>query len=441
MEAQHITADQMQRLLNGDSLTDDLLVATEHVAGCEQCRSLMESTAADADLWRKTPHLIAEPMVDGLRLHATDDALAPSFLPEQQLRDGEKRSNPERDGDIPADSLQDPSVSAQLDPPNAQGMIGSLGGYDIECEVGRGGMGIVYKAHDTELHRILAIKVLAPWLAQNGTARQRFAREARAAAAVIHPNVVAIYGVDVTGRTPYLVMPFVAGPSLQQLIQNNGPLDEKDAVRVALQITSALTAAHAQGLVHRDIKPGNILVEADVSRVLVTDFGLARAVDDASATQSGYFAGTPNYMSPEQSRGLRVDARSDLFSLGSVIYFAATGRMPFRADSPLCVLNRINSDEPTAIQQLNPEISPTLSAIVAETASQDAGSTLSDGGCIAQGFRATPDASPSARCRAAAQSRCPTQSFELDVRPLLGRAGFAGVNGMVDGDDDAGVVL
>ena len=123
-------------------------------------------------------------------------------------------------------------------------------------------------------------------------------------------------------------------------------------------------AAHAQGLVHRDIKPANILVEPEVSRVLVTDFGLARAVDDASATHSGYFVGTPNYMSPEQVTGKRVDGRSDLFSLGSVIYFMATGRMPFRAESPLCVLNRISHDEPTGIQQINSDISKTLANIV-----------------------------------------------------------------------------
>ena len=159
-------------------------------------------------------------------------------------------------------------------------------------------------------------------------------------------------------------MPYVAGPSLQQLIDKNGPLCEKDVVRMALQITAGLVAAHAQGLVHRDIKPANILVEADVSRVLVTDFGLARAVDDASATQSGYFVGTPNYMSPEQAMGHRVDARSDLFSLGSLIYFMSTGRMPFRAESPLCVLNRISNDEPTNVRQVNSEVSQTIANVI-----------------------------------------------------------------------------
>ena len=132
---------------------------------------------------------------------------------------------------------------------------------------------------------------------------------------------------------------------------------------MAMQVAAGLSAAHSQGLVHRDIKPANILVEADVSRVLVTDFGLARAIDDASMTQSGHFVGTPNYMSPEQALGKRVDARSDLFSLGSVMYFMATGRMPFRAESPLCVLHRISHDEPTPVRQSNSDISKTLSDI------------------------------------------------------------------------------
>ena len=258
-----------------------------------------------------------------------------------------------------------------LEPPSHPEMLGRIGEYDVECEVGRGGMGIVFKAFDSELHRPLAVKVLAPWLAQNGTARRRFAREARAAAAVIHPNVISIYGVDANQKTPYLLMPFVPGPSLQRLVDEHGTLDEKDIVRIAMQVASGLGAAHAQGLVHRDIKPANILIEPGVSRVLVTDFGLARAVDDASATQSGYFAGTPNYMSPELAKGQPVDGRSDLFSLGSVIYFLATGRLPFRAESPLAVLNRIAQHEPKGLQQINSDVSTTLSDIVVKLLEKD----------------------------------------------------------------------
>lgn len=346
----HIPKHQLERMLGGDC--DDELDRQlgEHLARCAQCQSLLDELAATPKMWEKALELISEPLMSEL---AVKRAAASYGAQSEELTGNYERVEMSRD-----------SAEFVLDPPKHPEMLGRIGDYDIEREVGRGGMGIVFKAFDTELHRPLAVKVLAPWLAQNGTARKRFAREARAAAAVIHPNVISIYGVNASKKTPYLVMPFVAGPSLQRLIDEHGPLEEKDIVRIAMQVAAGLGAAHAQALVHRDIKPANILVEPEVSRVLVTDFGLARAVDDASATQSGYFVGTPNYMSPEQATGKRVDGRSDLFSLGSVIYFMATGRMPFRAESPLCVLNRISHDEPTGIQQVNNEISKTLADVV-----------------------------------------------------------------------------
>ena len=347
MNANHIPKDQLERLICGDCELDQRYTA--HLEQCAQCQAALDAIAAVPKMWEKAAELIAEPLISELaakRAAASYDS-----------QSGALTSDPD------FETIGRDSAEFLLDPPSHPEMLGRVGDYDVEREVGRGGMGIVFKAFDTELHRPVAVKVLAPWLAQNGTARKRFAREARAAAAVIHPNVISIYGVNASKKTPYLVMPFVAGPSLQRLIDEHGPLDEKDIVRIGMQVSAGLGAAHAQGLVHRDIKPANILVEPEVSRVLVTDFGLARAVDDASATHSGYFVGTPNYMSPEQAMGKRVDGRSDLFSLGSVIYFMATGRMPFRAESPLCVLNRISHDEPTAIQQVNNEISKTLSDV------------------------------------------------------------------------------
>ena len=267
----------------------------------------------------------------------------------------------------PSDSV-DPEwqypIDALLDPPKHPEMMGRIGDYDIECEVGRGGMGVVLKAHDSVLNRPLAIKILAPHLASHGTARKRFAQEAIAAAGVLHPNVIAVHGVNNEGRTPYMVMPFVSGPSLQTLVEQNGPLTELEIVRISKQISAGLAAAHSQGLVHRDIKPANILVEVGVNRVLITDFGLARAEDDASLTRTGWLTGTPNYMSPEQACGDRPDQRSDLFSLGSLIYFLATGRLPFRAESPLGVLRRIQNESPTPVRQVNNQVSQTLADVI-----------------------------------------------------------------------------
>ncbi len=161
------------------------------------------------------------------------------------------------------------------------------------------------------------MKVLAPQLAVSAPARKRFAREAQATAAILHPNVMPILTVHSSGKLPYIVMPYVACESLQQRIDRTGPLELVDILRIGIQTANGLAAAHAQGLVHRDVKPANILLEIGVERVMLTDFGLARAIDDASITRTGVIAGTPLYMSPEQARGEAIDARSDLFSLGA----------------------------------------------------------------------------------------------------------------------------
>jgi serine/threonine-protein kinase len=243
-------------------------------------------------------------------------------------------------------------------------MLGRLGSYEVEAVVGRGGMGIVLQAQDLALNRRVAIKVLAGHLAASAAARKRFAREAQAAAAVVHDHVIPIHHVDTAGPTPFLVMPFVTGRSLQDRLDACGVLETKEVLRIAMQTAQGLAAAHAQGLVHRDIKPANILLEDSACRVRITDFGLARAVDDASQTQSGFIAGTPQYMAPEQARGEPIDARADLFSLGSVMYAMCAGRPPFRAETTLAVLRRICDDRPRNVREVNPDAPLWLAAII-----------------------------------------------------------------------------
>lgn len=251
-----------------------------------------------------------------------------------------------------------------LEPPAHPELLGRLGRYDIERVIGSGGMGIVLKALDTELHRIVAVKVLAPHLAAHATARRRFAREAQAAAAVVHPHVIPIHNVETDGPVPWLVMQYVAGESLQQRVDRQGPLPLADVLRIAQQTAAGLSAAHAQGLVHRDVKPANILLEDQVDRVLLSDFGLARTADDASLTRTGFVAGTPFYMSPEQALGERIDHRSDLFSLGCVIYFALTGYPPFRASGAMAVLHRICHEPHQSLEDTHPEVPLELCRLV-----------------------------------------------------------------------------
>ncbi len=250
-----------------------------------------------------------------------------------------------------------------LRPSHQPGCLGTLGPYRVIDVIGRGGMGIVLRALDAKLNRIVAVKVLAPELAANPNARRRFLREAQAAAAVSHPHVVTIHAVD-EDKLPYLVMECILGQSLQEKLDRTGSLRLTEILRIGRQVAEGLAAAHQQGLIHRDIKPANILLENGVERVKITDFGLARAADDVAITRPGEVSGTPQYMSPEQARGEGVDHRSDLFSLGCVLYAMCTGRPPFRGDSLAAVIKRLTEDAPRPIAELNPEIPAWLSDVV-----------------------------------------------------------------------------
>ena len=253
-----------------------------------------------------------------------------------------------------------------LEPSTRPGSLGRLGHYEALEVVGRGGMGIVLRAFDDKLHRVVAIKALTPVLAESGAARQRFVREARAAAAVTHDHVISIHAVEDSGSVPYIVMQFVDGCTLQQKLDRTGALPLKEILRLGIQIAEGLAAAHRVGLVHRDVKPANILLENGIERVKLTDFGLARAADDASLTQSGVITGTPAYMSPEQANGEKVDHRTDLFSLGSVLYALCTGHPPFRAGTQMAILKRVCDETPRPIREINPDIPEWLAAIIAK---------------------------------------------------------------------------
>lgn len=312
---------------------------TRHLEQCTPCRQHLETLAGSGEDWT-----------------AAREALSSSGL-----------APVHRAGDAPdaaAEIAGEASWVRSLIQPGAADELGRLGRYPVRGVVGQGGMGVVLRAWDEELNRPLAIKLLAPHLASTGAARKRFLREAQAAAAVVHPSVVPIYSVTSEARVPYLVMPYIGGGNLQQRIDRDGPLEVDELLRIGLQIAEGLAAAHRQGLVHRDIKPANILLEEGGHRVLISDFGLARALDDASLTQSGLIAGTPPYMSPEQARGDAADYRSDLFSLGSVIYAMATGRPPFRGESSLAVLRQIGEKPVAPIREINERMPPWLDRLV-----------------------------------------------------------------------------
>ncbi len=258
-----------------------------------------------------------------------------------------------------------------LQPSSKPGSLGRLAHYEVLEVLGKGGFGIVFKAFDEKLQRVVALKVMAPHLAVTSPPRKRFLREARAAAAIRHENVVAVHAVE-DQPIPYLVMDYIAGQTLQARLNAVGPLELLDVMRIGRQIAEGLAAAHAMGIIHRDIKPANILLENGVDHVKITDFGLARAGDDASLTQSGMIAGTPMYMAPEQTYGGVIGVRADLFSLGSVLYVMSTGRPPFRASTTMAVLKRVAEDTPRPMREIIPEIPQWLCEIVGRLHAKEA---------------------------------------------------------------------
>lgn len=275
------------------------------------------------------------------------------------------------DGDEPAGYESRESLRSELEnyrkllgPSDDPQMAGRIGTYEILGLLGRGGMGIVFKGFDSSLNRYVAIKLLAPLYLASGAAKQRFVREARSSAAVLHENVVGIHAISEWQGVPYLVMTFVRGESLQKRITQRGTLTLREVLRIGLQIAQGLAAAHAQGLIHRDIKPANILLESEVDRVKITDFGLARAVDDIRLTGSDTLLGTPEYMSPEQARDEPLDFRTDLFSLGCVLYEASTGRSPFRATTGYGAIRKVIDHQPKSLREFNPELPDWLDVIV-----------------------------------------------------------------------------
>jgi serine/threonine-protein kinase len=337
---------RLRQLLEDTLPAADQQAVQAHLERCEECQRRLESLAANQDSWSQAARHLGEPASEttgGPALHRV--------MSEWQA--------PGRQPDVAdADDL------ALLGPPTRPGSLGRLGHYEILQVLGRGGFGVVFKAHDDRLARAVAIKVLSRRLAGNPSARRGFTAEARAAAAISHDHVVGIHAVEEADGVPYIVMQLVAGQSLQEHLDQTGPVGLKEILRIGMQTAAGLAAAHAQGLVHRDIKPANILLENGVERVKITDFGLARTLDEAGAVPAGVIAGTPLYMAPEQAAGEPVDHRADLFSLGSVLYTLCTGRPPFRARADRDVLRQVREDAPRPIPEINPAIPDRLCALI-----------------------------------------------------------------------------
>lgn len=402
------TAADLRRLVLGQLVLDQARAVTRHLALCSQCQDTLQrsdfvNTLANSELGRSPRQL-----VHGILQHlpestqANNAASIESLLvnwdearakgqdprPEDLCRDcphlvdelksriqaiaslheflgtlsghEDHDSGPTLDVSAPSDSQN------YLSPPRGADELGGLGPYRIRKVLGAGGMGRVYLVDDPRLKRQVAIKVMAPGLAANPQARERFLREAQAAAAIEHDHIIPIHEVNEENGIPYLVMPLLKGETLEDRLKRDNRLKVAEAVRIARQVAEGLAAAHDQGLIHRDIKPGNIWLETrneprpsgsgtskslpdgrGSCRVKILDFGLARHdKEELHLTQTGQLLGTPAFMAPEQGTGDPVDQRCDLFSLGGVLYRMLTGELAFKGKSLMAFLQALNSQQP-----------------------------------------------------------------------------------------------
>lgn len=337
--------DRLRQMLDGRLPADEQSALSSHLDTCVNCQQTLEGLASGGLQLPDAAQLAQAPAESALR-KAMD-----------ALRGDPSKAVTEAGPDTTSDN-----DLAFLSPCDTSGTLGRLGIYEVREVLGRGGMGIVFQAFDPALQRVVAVKVLAPHLATEMN-RKRFLREARAAAAVRHANVVTVHAVEEAGPLPYFVMEYVPGPSLQERLDCEGPPDLATILELAIQISDGLAAAHTQGLIHRDIKPANVLLQSG-GQAKLTDFGLARAVDDVSLTQRGVVAGTPQYMAPEQARGAALDHRADLFSLGSLLYALCTGKAPFAGENTVAVLFNVCSEMARPVCEINPAVHDGLAAVI-----------------------------------------------------------------------------
>jgi predicted Ser/Thr protein kinase len=297
------------------------------------------------------------------------------------------------------------------------------GEYSLQRELGRGGMGVVYLARDVQLDRDVAIKVLPAQLAREAAARERFLREARMAAGLSHPHIVPIHRVGEAGSFVFFVMSYVEGETLGERLRTRGPLPPSEAIRLLREVAWALAYAHGRGIVHRDVKPDNILLEAATGRALVTDFGIAQGHADAGpGTDPGKVMGTAHFMSPEQAAGEPLDGRSDIYALGVVGYLAVSGRLPFESADLPALLVRQASEEPPSVMRAAPGLPPALGAAIDQCLARDPEERFADGEALADALAPAADARPAlpAALRAWLGARNPLQAPYLAWSGVFG---------------------
>lgn len=369
---QHCSRQQVNLFLAQQLSEEEQRIVELHLDGCMDCRQMIDLAAAPPEFWREAVQSLTRP--ENEILHSRGQTTG-------QSEEATLTSEGFTETECPRTGLNEYLRQILLPPENPHS-LGQLAHYDIKEAVGVGGMSIVLKAIDNQLNRTVAVKLLSPLLAASDSARLRFSREARSAAAILHPCVTPVFSVSEWRGLPFLVMPFIEGETLQKYLSQNPRVTLRAMIMIGIQIADGLEAAHRSGIIHRDIKPANILLEGGILGIRITDFGLARTIGESNITQSGIIAGTPSYMSPEQARGVQLDHRSDLFSFGSVLYALATGQPPFSAETPLGVLRKIIKEEPRPVREFRPDLPEWFSTLIHRLLQKEAEDRFSTAGQV-----------------------------------------------------------
>jgi len=359
--------DQLESIMRGNGSLSEAERIAEHVENCRICQQTLQGISSE------------DTFSDEVRARAKEGDVPIDSAMKQLIEQVSKRQALYSNDTVGVESKSDSGANAQslelgfLAPTQAPDEIGRLGQYRVLKVLGKGCMGVVLLGHDPHLDRPVALKVMLPQIAANDSAKQRFLREARAAAKLKSDHIVTIYQVSEERGVPFLAMEFLEGAPLDQFLQNGRTLTTAQILRIAREVARGLADAHERGLIHRDIKPGNIwLDKAHGGRAKILDFGLARAQDDIHVTQSGAILGTPAYMAPEQARGEKVDARADLFSLGCVLYRVCVGDIPFKGETTMGVLMALAMHDPPPPLKINDKIPPALSGLIMQLLDKDA---------------------------------------------------------------------
>ncbi len=347
------TSQQLKLLVLGKLSDQQSEQLEEHLRSCLRCGQIVNTLKDD--------HSLAKILRDSQGVESEENSLVSSLI--DRLQNLKKTTGPSSQK-ISSSEVGTLDVS-RLRPPQKTGEIGRLGGYRILDVLGSGGMGTVFRAEDEQLQRQVALKIMRPEAAGKPAAGERFLREARATAALKNDHIVTIYQVGEDHGVLFLAMELLEGESLKEWMERNPRPNADEILRIGIEITHGLEAAHKKGLVHRDLKPGNIWLEGSTNRVKILDFGMARLLEEVSPlTQSGVILGTPLYMSPEQARGEPADTRSDLFSLGCILYRLCAGVEPFQGTTSYAILTALATETPRPVREFNPDTPESLAKLI-----------------------------------------------------------------------------